>query len=130
MIRILIKNYFNYNFNYNFNYSYNYNLIALVLKFFQQKDYFFFQGSNNLTKELLDRLQSRRQIYLIVGTYKCKIVARFVVCSRLSQEKDIVFAWNEISDQATEILQEKFEKPMKNIVKSTDDIAIRIENLN
>lgn len=86
-----------------------------------------------MTKELLDRLQTRKQIYLIVGTYQHKVVARFVVCSRLCREEDIVFSWNEISSQTTEILQEKFKesiKESKNIVKSTNDIAIRIENLN
>ena len=35
------------------------------------------------------------------------MVVRFVVCSEFSQEEDIQFAWNEISQQATEILQMK-----------------------
>lgn len=86
-----------------------------------------------MTKELLDRLQTRKQIYLIVGTYQHKIVARFVVGSRLCKEEDIVFSWNEISSQTTEILQERFKKSIeqsKNIMKSTNDIATRIENLN
>lgn len=97
----------------------------------QQKDYFIFQGDNSLTKELLDRLQARKQIYLVVGTYQHKLIARFVVCSRLCREEDIDFSWNEISSQTTEILQEKlYEKSVKNIVKSTNDIAIRIESLN
>ena len=30
---------------------------------------------------------------------------RFVICSRFCQEKDIHFAWNEISEQATEVLK-------------------------
>ncbi|XP_039302793.1 aromatic-L-amino-acid decarboxylase-like [Solenopsis invicta] len=89
------------------------------------------KGDNSLTKKLVDRLQARKQIYLIVSTYQHKLVARFVVCSRLCREEDIAFSWNEISRQTTEILQESFRKQsVRNIVKSTDDIATRIENLN
>ncbi|XP_011859697.1 PREDICTED: aromatic-L-amino-acid decarboxylase-like [Vollenhovia emeryi] len=89
------------------------------------------KGDNSLTKELLDRLQTRKQVYLIVATYQRKLVARFVVCSRLCREEDIAFSWNEISSQTTEILREKLhKKSVKNIVKPTDDIATRIETLN
>lgn len=84
-----------------------------------------------MTKELLHRLQTRKQIYLIVGMYQHKLVARFVVCSRLCREEDIAFSWNEISSQTTEILREKLHKnSITNIVKSTDDIVTRIESLN
>ncbi|KAL0115752.1 hypothetical protein PUN28_010937 [Cardiocondyla obscurior] len=89
------------------------------------------KGDNSLTRELLDRLQNRKQIYLVVGTYQTKLVARFVVCSRLCQEEDITFAWNKISSLTSEILEEKLHKEsMANIIKSTDDIATRIESLN
>jgi len=89
------------------------------------------KGDESLTKELLHRLQTRKQVYLIFGTYQHKLVARFVVCSRLCREEDIAFSWNEITSQTTEILREKLHKnSVINIVKSTDDIATRIENLN
>jgi len=95
------------------------------------EDYFSSQGDNSLTKELLDRLQARKQVYLIFATYKHKLVARFVVCSRLCREEDIAFSWNEISSQATEVLRIKFHKEsVKHIAKATDDIATRIDNLN
>ncbi|KAL6261071.1 hypothetical protein P5V15_008599 [Pogonomyrmex californicus] len=89
------------------------------------------KGDNSLTKKLLDRLQARKKIYLVVGTCHHKLVARFVICSRLCREEDIAFAWNEISSQTTEILQEKLrEESISDIAKSTNDIATRIENLN
>jgi len=83
-----------------------------------------------LTKELLDRLQTKKQVYLVAGTYQHKLVARFVVCSRLCREEDIAFSWNKINSQTTEILQEKFKESEINIVKLTDDIATQIESLN
>jgi len=84
---------------------------------------FLFQGDNNLTKKLLDRLQARKKIYLIAGKYQDKLIARFVIGSRLCQKEDITFAWNEISDQTTEILQvyetsiDKITNLMNNIKK-------------
>ncbi|XP_015602409.1 aromatic-L-amino-acid decarboxylase isoform X1 [Cephus cinctus] len=62
------------------------------------------KGDNSLTRELLDRLMKRKRIYTIAANYKDQLIVRFVVCSRMCEEKDIEFAWNEISSQATEIL--------------------------
>lgn len=62
--------------------------------------------------------------------YKDKLVARFVICSRLCQREDVTFAWNEISEQTTEILQEDYKKSIDKIAKSSDDIVTRIETLN
>lgn len=82
-----------------------------------------------MTKKLLDRLQARRQIYLIASTYQDKLIARFVVCSRLCTQEDIAFSWNEISSQTNEVLQGNLYQEMENIAKSPDDIVTRIENV-
>ncbi|XP_014477245.1 PREDICTED: aromatic-L-amino-acid decarboxylase-like [Dinoponera quadriceps] len=83
------------------------------------------KGDDSLTKELLDRLLARKRIYLIAGSYQNRIFVRFVVCSRYCQEEDITFAWDEITSQTAEILQEKLH-----VVKSSDEIATRIKILN
>ncbi|XP_050453824.1 aromatic-L-amino-acid decarboxylase-like [Cataglyphis hispanica] len=89
------------------------------------------KGDNSLTKKLLDRLQARRQIYLIPSMYQDKLIARFVVCSRLCTEEDIAFSWNEISSQTNEILQgELYQESVESIAKSSENIATTIENLN
>lgn len=88
------------------------------------------KGDNILTKKLLDRLQARKRIYLIAGMYKDKLVARFVIGSRLCQKEDVIFAWNEISNQTTEILQEVDKESIDKITKSSNDIVTRIETLN
>lgn len=49
---------------------------------------------------------TRRKIYVIPGSFRDQFVIRFVVCSRFTIQEDIAFAWNEISNQATEVLQE------------------------
>ncbi|KAL2728010.1 aromatic-L-amino-acid decarboxylase-like [Vespula maculifrons] len=90
------------------------------------------KGDNNWTKELLTRLTERKRIYVIIASLCEKYIIRFCISSRLCQEKDIEFAWKEISEQATEILRTKL-RPIEEIlaqssVKSYDDIVLRIEN--
>ncbi|XP_050444259.1 aromatic-L-amino-acid decarboxylase-like [Adelges cooleyi] len=55
------------------------------------------KGDNVWTKKLYDSLMSRRQIYLVTASVRSQLVIRFVVCSRLTEQKDVEFAWNEIS---------------------------------
>lgn len=63
--------------------------------------------------------------------YQNKLIARFVVCSRLCREEDIAFSWNEISSQTNEILQGKlYQESVESIAKSSEVIATRMENLN
>lgn len=62
--------------------------------------------------------------------YQDKLIARFVVCSRLCREEDIAFSWNEISSQANEILQGEFYQESVESIAKSEDIATRIENLN
>lgn len=84
-----------------------------------------------MTKKLLDRLTARKQVYLIAGTYQEKLIARFVVCSRLCREEDIVFSWNEISSQTNEVLQNKsYQESVESLQNHCDDIAMKMENLN
>jgi len=89
-----------------------------------------FQGDDNLTKRLLDRLLTRRRIYMVAGSYKDTFILRFVVCSRLCLDEDIAFSWNEIRNQATEILQEELCERKLDASKSPDEIAARIEKFN
>lgn len=66
-----------------------------------------FQGENSLTKELIDRLTQRKQIYVITATYGDKVIVRFAIGSPRSNERDLDFAWKEITTQTSEILRKK-----------------------
>lgn len=46
------------------------------------------------------------QIYLVTATVHSQLVIRFTVCSRLTEEKDVQFAWNEIRAQADHVTGE------------------------
>ncbi|XP_043513776.1 3,4-dihydroxyphenylacetaldehyde synthase 2-like [Frieseomelitta varia] len=63
------------------------------------------KGDNQLTQELINRVTVRRKIYIIAATYREKLIVRLVIGSRLTREDDVMFAWNEITSQATEILR-------------------------
>ncbi|KAG5880432.1 hypothetical protein JTB14_019942 [Gonioctena quinquepunctata] len=55
------------------------------------------KGEDSLTQQLLDRIAERRKLYIMPYYYQRNLVMRFVICSRLTKEEDIDFAWEEIN---------------------------------
>jgi hypothetical protein len=49
---------------------------------------------------------TRQNIYIIAATFKDKHMLRFVVCSRMTESRDIQFAWEEIRGQAELVLMD------------------------
>ncbi|XP_055381904.1 3,4-dihydroxyphenylacetaldehyde synthase 2-like [Condylostylus longicornis] len=62
------------------------------------------KGSNELTKRLLENLQERKKIYLIEAKVNDKYFLRFSICGFEPNESDIAYAWEEISEQTSKIL--------------------------
>lgn len=62
------------------------------------------KGDCGQSKELLERITERKQLYMIPATSNGKYMIRFAICGMAPQEKDIDFAWNEIQSQANELL--------------------------
>ncbi|KAJ4443464.1 hypothetical protein ANN_05133, partial [Periplaneta americana] len=62
------------------------------------------KGPDSLTKRLHDRLMARKKIYVIAATFRDKHILRFVVCSRMTELRDIMFAWEEIRSQTDQVL--------------------------
>lgn len=62
------------------------------------------QAGDRPTQLLLEKLTDRKNIYVIPCHFRGSFVIRFVVCSRLTEMKDIDYGWKEISEVATEIL--------------------------
>lgn len=63
------------------------------------------KGDCEQTKNLLDRITERKNIYLIPATCHGKLMIRFVVCGIKPEDQDIEYAWNEICSQADLVLQ-------------------------
>ncbi|XP_021929381.1 aromatic-L-amino-acid decarboxylase-like [Zootermopsis nevadensis] len=62
------------------------------------------KGADSLTKNLHERLMESKKIYIIAATFRDKHILRFVVCSRITESRDIAFAWEEIRSQAEQVL--------------------------
>ncbi|XP_060863362.1 aromatic-L-amino-acid decarboxylase-like [Metopolophium dirhodum] len=69
------------------------------------------KGNNDWTKNLYERLMASGQIYLVTATVRSELVIRFVVCSRLTEEVDVQFAWDEIRGQADRVDSERDVAP-------------------
>nr|CAD7432260.1 unnamed protein product [Timema monikensis] len=62
------------------------------------------KGEDAASKRLLERLTARRKVYMIPATVRELFVLRFVVCSRLTESRDVRFAWDEVKTVADEVL--------------------------
>nr|CAD7419356.1 unnamed protein product [Timema poppensis] len=62
------------------------------------------QGEDAASKRLLERLTARGKVYMIPATVRELFVLRFVVCSRLTESRDVRFAWDEVKTVADEVL--------------------------
>lgn len=104
---------------------------SLALAFFRLK------GDDALTRKLLDRITDRKNIYMIPAFYQEKVIIRFVICGLDPEEKDILFAWNEIKTVADEMFiemeLEKLQIDIKNIEKEEviiDKVNIITDNIS
>lgn len=60
-----------------------------------------------VTKQLLEKLNDRKMLYLTPATYESMFVLRFVICGLDPQERDIEYAWNEIQGLTDLMLPQK-----------------------
>jgi hypothetical protein len=56
---------------------------------------------------------ARKKIYVIAATFQDKYIIRFVVCSRVTESRDIAFAWEEIRTQAEHVLRDNIDHETK-----------------
>lgn len=68
---------------------------------------FFVQEGNDLTRELLKRVNQTGRIHVSPGEIHGKFIIRFVVTSWFTTEDDILQAWDVISETASTLLAER-----------------------
>lgn len=83
------------------------------------------KGKDERTKQLIDKLTARKNIYVIPATYRGELIIRFVICSRLTEKHDVEFAWNEILSQTDEVLAAEKHAFALN---GTEDILSKVMN--
>ncbi|KAL3282032.1 hypothetical protein HHI36_005235 [Cryptolaemus montrouzieri] len=69
------------------------------------------KGDDTLSEKLLENVGKRKMIFCIAGHHNHKFCIRFAVCSRLTERKDVIFAWNEFKEAADEIFEVKNQTP-------------------
>jgi aromatic-L-amino-acid decarboxylase len=67
----------------------------------------FKDSSNELNERLLKALNEDKRIYLVPSMVKQKFILRLAICSWLSEEKHVKFAWDVIDQVATKLLISK-----------------------
>ncbi|XP_056330947.1 aromatic-L-amino-acid decarboxylase [Danio aesculapii] len=65
------------------------------------------KGSNELSENLLKRINSARKIHLVPCQLAGKFVLRFAVCARATESRHVQEAWCHIRQLASELLQER-----------------------
>ncbi|KAK9713005.1 Pyridoxal-dependent decarboxylase conserved domain [Popillia japonica] len=68
------------------------------------------KGDDSLTQKLLDKITADKTLYLIPCYYRERLVARFVIASRMTQKSDVDFAWSVICEHADQIVAPKIKK--------------------
>ncbi|KAK2526389.1 hypothetical protein Q9966_010788 [Columba livia] len=64
-----------------------------------------YRGSNELNKELLKSINEAKKIHLVPCHLREKFVLRFAICSRVVESTHVEFAWQHISQLATDLLK-------------------------
>ncbi|MGH0142320.1 UNVERIFIED_CONTAM: hypothetical protein FKN15_076130 [Acipenser sinensis] len=64
------------------------------------------KGSNTLNEKLIKTINNGRKIHMVPCYLADSFVLRFAVCGRTTESKHIQLAWENITEIATEILQE------------------------
>ncbi len=64
-------------------------------------------SSNELNEHLLKALNDDKRIYLVPSMVKQKFILRLSICSYLTEEKHVQFAWNVIDQVTTKLLLSK-----------------------
>lgn len=78
----------------------------LFLKFiFISIELQWFQGSNELNEALLQSINDAKKIHLVPCHLREKFVLRFAICSRTVESTHVKFAWQHISQLATDLLK-------------------------
>lgn len=77
------------------------------------------KGEDSLTQRLLDRISERKKLFIMPYYYQGKLIVRFVICSRLTEKEDIMFAWKEILFLVEEGLNQKSKNAMEQMLEKT-----------
>ena len=62
------------------------------------------KGDNELNEALLKRINEAGRIHMVPAKIRGQFILRFAVCSRYTESRDVLFAWQELSSHADSLL--------------------------
>jgi len=68
------------------------------------------RSTNDANNLLVKRINERKKIYLIQTSVDASVVLRFAVCAKSTEVADIHFAFEEITEVATEVMRLMWEE--------------------
>lgn len=63
------------------------------------------QGANSLTEELLKRITEARKTFMTPANLRGQYTIRMVIGSRYTQQSDVQMTWDEIRQNANNLLE-------------------------
>lgn len=84
------------------------------------------KGDDKLTQKLLDKINERKNIFVVAGHFRGKLVIRFAICSRLTEKRDVEYSWNEFLSQAEDIVPITIKTVINNIGEKLGMPSIKI----
>lgn len=63
------------------------------------------QGSNELNKALMERINAAKKIHLVTCHLRGQFVLRFAICCRVLESSHVQLAWEHIRGLATDLLR-------------------------
>lgn len=63
------------------------------------------KGSNERNQKLLSNINASGKLHMVPASVHGRYVIRFCVCAQDAKESDIDFAWDTITDMATELIE-------------------------
>lgn len=88
------------------------------------------KGECKLSRDLLERITERKQIYMVPEKFNGRFIIRFVVGGRNPQEHDMSFAWQEIQSQADELLKSLRPPTSETILEKTAISFSKVLNIS
>ena len=65
------------------------------------------KGDNELNQKLLSNINASGKLHMVPASIHGRFIIRFCVCAQDAKDSDIEYAWNVITDFATELLNEE-----------------------
>lgn len=68
------------------------------------------KNGDKMTKQLLDNLTAKKEVFMVPCTYRGRYVIRFVICSRFTTKEDVETSWNIITREANRLCPKLISK--------------------